>query len=125
MAVLGRHETLAGRYGPPAYAWGRARRSGAEHSPNPRPAAATLSRRGRLKANHRPQECADWSRGTIGLTLGTRSGHGPQRQPEKPRGSSAWGHMGHVNGQMVMGMLGGIEAGMSALDIQNAGTGWP
>ncbi|HDZ80126.1 MAG TPA: alanine--glyoxylate aminotransferase family protein, partial [Roseobacter sp.] len=27
------------------------------------------------------------------------------------------GHMGHVNGQMIMGMLGGMEAGMAALGI--------
>ena len=27
------------------------------------------------------------------------------------------GHMGHVNGHMVMGMLGGIETGLQALNI--------
>jgi len=27
------------------------------------------------------------------------------------------GHMGHVNGQMILALLGGIEAGMAALDI--------
>ena len=32
------------------------------------------------------------------------------------------GHMGHVNGQMVMGLLGGMQAGMAALDIPH-GTG--
>ena len=32
------------------------------------------------------------------------------------------GHMGHVNGQMIMAMLGGVETGLAALDIPR-GTG--
>ena len=47
-----------------------------------------------------------------------------ERVTESPKGSPEshgffrLGHMGHVNGQMIMGMLGGIEAGMSALGIK-------
>ncbi|NNE53158.1 MAG: alanine--glyoxylate aminotransferase family protein [Sulfitobacter sp.] len=58
----------------------------------------------------------DWVEGELGLTLGIGLGMAPP-------GDEAWhgffrlGHMGHVNGQMIMGMLGGIEAGMRALDI--------
>ncbi len=33
------------------------------------------------------------------------------------------GHMGHVNGQMVMGVLAGLQAGMSALQIPHGPTG--
>ncbi|MEY8843132.1 alanine--glyoxylate aminotransferase family protein, partial [Cribrihabitans sp. XS_ASV171] len=32
------------------------------------------------------------------------------------------GHMGHVNAHMVLGMLGGVEAGLAALGIPH-GTG--
>jgi alanine-glyoxylate transaminase/serine-glyoxylate transaminase/serine-pyruvate transaminase len=58
----------------------------------------------------------DWVEAKLGLTLGIGLGMAPP-------GDNAWhgffrlGHMGHVNGQMIMGMLGGIEAGMRALDI--------
>jgi alanine-glyoxylate transaminase/serine-glyoxylate transaminase/serine-pyruvate transaminase len=39
--------------------------------------------------------------------------------PGDPKGDAFFrlGHMGHVNGQMIMGLLGGIEAGLCALDI--------
>jgi alanine-glyoxylate transaminase/serine-glyoxylate transaminase/serine-pyruvate transaminase len=30
--------------------------------------------------------------------------------------------MGHVNGQMIMGLLGGVETGLTALNIEH-GTG--
>jgi alanine-glyoxylate transaminase/serine-glyoxylate transaminase/serine-pyruvate transaminase len=33
-----------------------------------------------------------------------------------------FGHMGHVNGQMIMGLLGGVETGLTALNIEH-GTG--
>ncbi len=58
----------------------------------------------------------DWVEGKLGLTLGIGLGMAPP-------GDQAWhgffrmGHMGHVNGQMIMGLLGGVEAGMQALDI--------
>ncbi len=61
-------------------------------------------------------ELRDWVEGQIGLTLGIGLGMAPP-------GDDAWhgffrlGHMGHVNGHMIMGMLGGIEAGMRALGI--------
>ncbi|MDF1728303.1 MAG: aminotransferase class V-fold PLP-dependent enzyme [Sulfitobacter sp.] len=60
----------------------------------------------------------DWVEGELGLTLGIGLGMAPP-------GDNAWhgffrlGHMGHVNGQMIMGMLGGIETGMRALDIDH------
>ncbi len=47
----------------------------------------------------------------LGLTLGIGLGM------EDWDGYFRLGHMGHVNGQMVMAMLGGVEAAMAALDI--------
>jgi len=57
-----------------------------------------------------------WVSGHIGLTLGIGLG---MAHPGDPKGDAFFrlGHMGHVNGQMIMGLLGGIEAGLCALDI--------
>ena len=52
-----------------------------------------------------------WCETQAGLVLGIGLG----RQPEH-----AWfriGHMGHVNAHMILGVLGTIEAGLTALDI--------
>lgn len=58
----------------------------------------------------------DWVQKHLGLTLGIGLG---MAQPGDPawHGFFRLGHMGHVNGQMLLGMLGGIEAGLNALDI--------
>ncbi|WP_170761811.1 pyridoxal-phosphate-dependent aminotransferase family protein [Ruegeria lacuscaerulensis] len=47
----------------------------------------------------------------LGLTLGIGLGM------EDWDGCFRLGHMGHVNGQMVMAMLGGVETALAALDI--------
>ncbi|GAA6200247.1 aminotransferase class V-fold PLP-dependent enzyme [Aquicoccus sp. SU-CL01552] len=58
----------------------------------------------------------DWVSRNIGLTLGIGLG---MAEPGDPawHGFFRIGHMGHVNGHMVLGMLAGIEAGLIALDI--------
>jgi alanine-glyoxylate transaminase / serine-glyoxylate transaminase / serine-pyruvate transaminase len=58
----------------------------------------------------------NWVQNHLGLTLGIGLG---MAEPEDPAGDAYFrlGHMGHVNGQMIMGVLGGIQAGLSALDI--------
>ncbi|MEO1639313.1 MAG: aminotransferase class V-fold PLP-dependent enzyme [Pseudomonadota bacterium] len=56
-----------------------------------------------------------WCQKNCGLTLGIGLGRDP---------ADAYfriGHMGHVNGQMIMGALGTIEAGMKALSIPHGG----
>lgn len=63
----------------------------------------------------------DWTQHEIGLTLGIGLGMAPPGDPAW-HGFFRLGHMGHVNGHMVMGLLGGIEAGLRALDIEH-GTG--
>ncbi|MEO0668507.1 MAG: aminotransferase class V-fold PLP-dependent enzyme [Pseudomonadota bacterium] len=57
-----------------------------------------------------------WVEGNLGLTLGIGLG---MATPGDPAADAFFrlGHMGHVNGQMVLGLLGGIEAGLTALDV--------
>ncbi len=58
----------------------------------------------------------DWVEHHLGLTLGIGLGMAPPGDPSA-HGFFRLGHMGHVNGHMIMGLLGGIEAGLTALDI--------
>ncbi len=53
----------------------------------------------------------NYTENQVGLTLGIGLGM------EDWDGCFRLGHMGHVNAQMVMAMLGGIETAMAALDI--------
>ena len=57
-----------------------------------------------------------WVQDNIGLTLGIGLG---MSEPDDPKGDGFFrlGHMGHVNGQMILGLLGGLQAGLTALDI--------
>ncbi|WP_299370768.1 aminotransferase class V-fold PLP-dependent enzyme [uncultured Tateyamaria sp.] len=63
----------------------------------------------------------DWVSEHLGLTLGIGLGMAPPGDPAW-HGFFRLGHMGHVNGHMIMGLLGGIETGLTALDIPH-GTG--
>ena len=57
-----------------------------------------------------------WVEEMTGVTLGVGLGMaGPG--DEAGDGPFRIGHMGHVNGHMILGMLGGIQAGLTALDI--------
>ncbi|GHF67713.1 pyridoxal-phosphate-dependent aminotransferase family protein [Seohaeicola zhoushanensis] len=58
----------------------------------------------------------EWVAGQIGLTLGIGLGMAESNDPAW-HGFFRLGHMGHVNGQMIMGMLGGIEAGLCAIGV--------
>ena len=63
----------------------------------------------------------EWVEDRLGLTLGIGLGMAPPGDPAW-HGFFRLGHMGHVNGHMIMGLLGGIESGLAALDIAR-GTG--
>ncbi|MGC3936395.1 pyridoxal-phosphate-dependent aminotransferase family protein [Roseobacter sp. EG26] len=65
-----------------------------------------------------PQATAlrDWTAQNLGLTLGIGLGMTAPDDPEW-HGFFRLGHMGHVNGHMIMGLLGGMEAGFKALKI--------
>ncbi|KIN60324.1 Aminotransferase, class V [Sulfitobacter noctilucae] len=54
----------------------------------------------------------------LGLTLGIGLGMAPPGDPSW-HGFFRLGHMGHVNGHMIMGMLGGIEAGLRGLGVDH------
>ncbi|MDW4497061.1 aminotransferase class V-fold PLP-dependent enzyme [Sulfitobacter sp. D35] len=58
----------------------------------------------------------EWTERELGLTLGIGLGMAPPGDPAG-HGFFRLGHMGHVSGHMIMGLLGGIEAGMKALGI--------
>lgn len=58
----------------------------------------------------------DWLTDTTGITLGIGLGMAPPDSPEW-HGFFRVGHMGHVNAHMIMGLLGSIQAGLSALEI--------
>ena len=57
-----------------------------------------------------------WTQDTAGLTLGIGLG---MSTPDDPKGDGflRFGHMGHVNAQMIMGLLGTVQAGLCALEI--------
>ncbi|MFZ5965055.1 pyridoxal-phosphate-dependent aminotransferase family protein [Thalassococcus sp. BH17M4-6] len=57
-----------------------------------------------------------WTEVNTGVTLGIGLG---MSEPEDPKGTGffRFGHMGHVNAHMIMGLLGSVEAGLSALDV--------
>jgi len=60
-----------------------------------------------------------WTRSQAGLTLGIGLGMSTPIDP-KGDGFFRFGHMGHVNAQMIMALLGTVQAGFCALDIDHA-----
>ncbi|MFT6677015.1 MAG: alanine-glyoxylate transaminase/serine-glyoxylate transaminase/serine-pyruvate transaminase [Sulfitobacter sp.] len=74
----------------------------------------------RLQAPH-ATELRGWVEENLGLTLGIGLGMAAPGDPAW-HGYFRLGHMGHVNGHMIMGLLGGIETGLTALKIEH-GTG--
>ena len=64
----------------------------------------------------RATELRNWCEDTLGLTLGIGLGMAPFDSPDW-HGHFRLGHMGHISGHMIMGLLGGMEAGLKALDI--------
>ncbi|MFK7940574.1 MAG: alanine--glyoxylate aminotransferase family protein [Roseovarius sp.] len=61
-------------------------------------------------------ELRNWTETQMGVTLGIGLG---MAEPGSyaADGYFRFGHMGHVNGQMIMGLLGTVQAGLCALDI--------
>ncbi|GAA6179959.1 aminotransferase class V-fold PLP-dependent enzyme [Shimia sp. NS0008-38b] len=57
-----------------------------------------------------------WCQDQAGLTLGIGLGMATEEDP-KSDGFFRFGHMGHVNAQMIMGLLATVQAGMIAMDI--------
>jgi alanine-glyoxylate transaminase / serine-glyoxylate transaminase / serine-pyruvate transaminase len=111
--VWARHERLAGAIWAACDIWGQG-------GPLTLNVADPLHRSHAVTALHvgAPQGrgLRDWVQDHLGLTLGIGLG---MATPQDPGGDGSFrlGHMGHVNGQMIMALLGGIEAGLNALDI--------
>lgn len=63
-----------------------------------------------------------WCDTQAGLTLGIGLG---MSTPDDPTGLGffRFGHMGHVNAQMVFGLLGTVEAGLAAIDAPHESGG--
>lgn len=57
-----------------------------------------------------------WTQDEAGLTLGIGLGMSSEEDP-KADGFFRFGHMGHVNAHMILGMLSTVQAGMQACDI--------
>ena len=71
--------------------------------------AASLTSPDATRLRHWLSECA-------GVTLGIGLGMAPPGDPALD-GFFRFGHMGHVNAQMIMALLGTVEAGLSALSL--------
>lgn len=57
-----------------------------------------------------------WCQDQAGLTLGIGLGMATEDDPDSA-GFFRFGHMGHVNAQMIMGLLATVQTGLIALDI--------
>ncbi|MBO9479436.1 aminotransferase class V-fold PLP-dependent enzyme [Shimia sp. R11_0] len=57
-----------------------------------------------------------WCQDQAGLTLGIGLGMATEDDPNSD-GFFRFGHMGHVNAQMIMGLLATVQSGLIALDI--------
>ena len=57
-----------------------------------------------------------WCQDNAGMTLGIGLGMATEEDPQSD-GYFRFGHMGHVNAQMIMGLLATVQAGLIALDI--------
>lgn len=115
--VWARHRVLARAVWAACEAWGQSG-SFAMNVANPdhRSTAVTALR---LQSPH-ATELRTWVEQELGLTLGIGLGMAPPNDPGWD-GFFRLGHMGHVNGHMIMGMLGGIEAGLRAMKVAHGG----
>ncbi len=116
--VWARHETLARAVWAASEAWGQGGPLSLNVAdPAHRSHAVTALRLGAPLGT----QLRRWVESQLGLTLGIGLGMSEDGDP-KGDGFFRFGHMGHVNGHMIMGLLGGVQAGLTALDIPH-GTG--
>ncbi|QGX99187.1 alanine--glyoxylate aminotransferase family protein [Roseovarius faecimaris] len=112
-AIWTRHETLAHAIWAAADAWqeGGALRLNLANPAHRSHAVTSLS----LPAP-KGTELRHWVEAELGVTLGIGLG---MAEPGSyaADGFFRFGHMGHVNGHMIMGLLGAVEAGLTALDV--------
>ena len=112
-AVWARHERLAGAIWAACEVWGQA-------------GALRLNVADRAFRSHAVTSLGlnapdgtrlrQWLEANAGVTLGIGLGMATEEDPNGD-GYFRIGHMGHVNAHMVLGVLGAMEAGLSALGI--------
>ncbi|WP_270726951.1 pyridoxal-phosphate-dependent aminotransferase family protein [Shimia sp. Alg240-R146] len=112
-AVWARHETLARMIWAAGDAWA----TGGPFALNmpdvaARSHAVTALRIGKENGTRLRRWCQDQA----GLTLGIGLGMSTEEDP-KGDGFFRFGHMGHVNAQMILGLLATVQTGMQVLDI--------
>ena len=59
----------------------------------------------------------EWCESQAGVTLGIGLGMAAPGSPES-HGFFRFGHMGHVNASMIMGLIGSVEAGLGAIGVE-------
>jgi alanine-glyoxylate transaminase/serine-glyoxylate transaminase/serine-pyruvate transaminase len=112
-AVWQRHATLARAIWAACEHWGKAgplRLNVAD--PAMRSHAVTALAIGKPHGTALRQWCASEAGVTLGIGLGMA-----QEDDPKSDGYFRFGHMGHVNAHMILGLLGSVEAGLRALSI--------
>ena len=118
-AIWQRHETLARAIWAAVEYWGQdgpLRLNIAD--PAVRSHAVTAMSIGKPNGTRLRRWCADEAGVTLGIGLGMASEDDP-----KSDGFFRFGHMGHVNVHMILGLLGVVEAGLGALDIPHRAGG--
>ncbi len=111
--VFARHETLARAIWAASDAWGQGGPLELNIAdPAHRSHAVTGVRIGAPLGT----QLRDWCEHQAGLTLGIGLGMAPPDDPAW-HGFFRFGHMGHVNAQMIMGLVGTVDAGLKACGI--------
>ena len=112
--IWARHETLAQAIWSAVDIWGQAEGTMALNIADPaqRSHAVTAMHLG-VPAT---QNLRQWLEQNAGVTVGIGLGMSTPTDPDG-KGFFRFGHMGHVNAQMIMALLGSVEAGLCALSL--------
>ena len=112
--IWARHETLAQAIWSAVDIWGQAGGTMALNITDPaqRSHAVTAMHMG-VPAT---QNLRQWLEQNTGVTVGIGLGMSTPTDPDG-KGFFRFGHMGHVNAQMIMALLGSVEAGLCALSL--------
>ncbi|MCP9481164.1 aminotransferase class V-fold PLP-dependent enzyme [Shimia sp. CNT1-13L.2] len=112
-AVWARHETLARAIWSAVEAWGQGGPIALNVADPAKRSHAVTSLH--IGAPH-GTDLRRWTEANVGVTLGIGLGMSNADDPQGD-GYFRFGHMGHVNAHMVLGMLSTVQAGMKALGI--------